>query len=718
MKTKSKLHLVCSLKNQVLPLHVFVPDTILSSVIWRCNVMQSPQNISGSLKAATTGKNKWKVRQKVQKVQSFIKKLVDPEKEHKLEETRKDMEDKKNKIISLIQDFDEGDKKQLLLKQFQEYEKQCSLIYKAHSDLSKQLKNKVNVHQEGSFWSDLDADSGPEDEKESPSRRIGMPNRNLIEEQNLIWQQDHADKLEINPNQRINEMIKERNDLLNDQESSRKMVEESRKSLEEIKYIDGLKNKREGLELTSTIEKHQDAEKLELIDLSTSMRDIAEEINRSMALKLYEREAEIRHAQDRVDELEAERTLLQEKLAQGKRENFSLREEHARHAAETSAQKKALEDEITNLKLKLDSLQGQKKETEEQLKKKTAEAMRLSIEVKNLEAEVQNLEMKENQLSASVKKLEETEKESLSRMQSLMVQVASLEREVEAAGAEISDLKEQILQQDSQKSDLEKSLKREIADVLESQKITQEEKKALAKKVAEMEREIEATNAEISKLKEYILQQDNQKSGLEIELKTLKREVANLTGSQKITQEEKKTLAKKVSEMEREVEAADAEISELMELIRQQDSQKSDLEIESLKRELTTLAESLKLAREEKKALAKKVAEMEREVEATDAEISELKEPIRHQDSQKSDLEIESPKRKLAALAESLKIAQEEKKALAEKAAEMANEIKQAQDLAAELRESGEQKKEAIRQMCMWFDYRMIMLREKYVRRR
>ncbi|GAB2302183.1 hypothetical protein Dimus_036200 [Dionaea muscipula] len=349
-------------------------------------------------------------------------------------------------------------------------------------------------------------------------------------------------------------------------------------------------------------------------------------------------EEEIKRRQTLVDELVAESTSLNEKLAQQEREHFSTREMHETHSAQVSAQIKALEDKINNFKVELDSLQGQKRETEELLESKTAEANQLSEEATNLRAEIMLLEMaveeKQDQLTASLKKHEDSKNESTSRIQSLTAQVAMLVQEVEALHGQESKLEEQILRQSGEKeglvfemecskqeaSHLKQQLEQEVAHFNESLKVAEEEKNLLAVKVAAMDEEIkqglgiiEHLKIDCSHLKEKMAEDKREQSSAQ---EAYEARISEATARVKLLEEQ--AIGLKL-ELENEKEshglklmAATQEISGLKE------------HLDLAKQEVIELIEAKTTTEEEKGSLITKVSVMEEEIKRGQTLIDEL----------------------------------------------------------------------------------------------
>ncbi|GLU05935.1 hypothetical protein SLE2022_230080 [Rubroshorea leprosula] len=299
----------------------------------------------------------------------------------------------------------------------------------------------------------------------------------LVENGELKPQVDAAGKIEAEANRKLEDMSKENDNLIREKENAIKRVEEGEKIIEDLgSMVDRLReenvNLRQELETVrgefSNVQQQLESAEHQLSDLSQSLKTGREE-NESLNLKLSEALNEIQLAGKRTEEQVAEIGNLNEKLGNKVRELSTLTEMHEAHGNQSSAQIKELEAVVMGLELALESSQAHNRDVEVQIERKATELKQLGEENAAMQARIVVLETmsakREDVLSALAKKLKGNETESLSRVDNLTVQVNNLLVDVESLRSQKAELEEQMVYQDQMAADLEhtvEDLKRDI----------------------------------------------------------------------------------------------------------------------------------------------------------------------------------------------------------------------------------------------------------------
>ncbi|GLT67903.1 hypothetical protein SLA2020_401770 [Shorea laevis] len=302
----------------------------------------------------------------------------------------------------------------------------------------------------------------------------------LVENGELKPKVDAAGKIEAEANRKLEEMSKENDNLIMEKENAIKRVEEGEKIIEDLgSMVDRLReenvNLRQELETVrrefSNVQQQLESSEHQLSDLIQSLKTGREE-NESLNLKLSEALNEIQLAGTRTEKQVAEIGNLNEKLGDKVRELSTLTEMHEAHGNQSSARIKELEAVVMGLELALESSQAHNRDVEVQIERKATELKQLGEENAAMQARIVVLETlsakREDVLSALAKKLTDNETESLSRVDNLTVQVNNLLADVESLRSQKAELEAQMVYlqlKDQMAADLERTvedLKRDI----------------------------------------------------------------------------------------------------------------------------------------------------------------------------------------------------------------------------------------------------------------
>lgn len=244
-----------------------------------------------------------------QQIKSFFEHHADPDKHERLKQTRKDMEEKKDKIIKLIkaeqQDGSNG-KANSLEELINDYHKQYESLYEDHLNLTEELKKKAhrkkNKDQDkgkkssSSSSSDSDSDSDSEEVTNGLQQRIiELENENaelrtkMVDlELNLRSSERKADELSRGNNQSHDQLVAELQTTIEDLKRDLEMdkdesttIEEKNRNLEVMLRLSNQK-KRVAEQILSEKEDKNAALSQTVQEYSSMIKDMSEKLNGSL----------------------------------------------------------------------------------------------------------------------------------------------------------------------------------------------------------------------------------------------------------------------------------------------------------------------------------------------------------------------------------------------------------------------------------------------------
>lgn len=279
-------------------------------------------------------------------IKSFFERHTDPEKHEKLKETRKDMEEKKKRILTLMESPEENDgfpkeepKRGTLAELIEEFHRQYESLYSHYDHLTEELKKKVRTQNQkketfsssSGSGSDSDSDHSSK-EKDSKNGKVetvedlkveveGLDQEKsklLAETEELKLRLESAVKTEVELNQQIEELVIKK-DALN-------KFEEGNQNVESLKaQVDQLQSEKQSLEL-----------ELEVNNLS-QMRE-----KREMQEQFESKAEEVTELRGQISQLQVISKEREEQIS-------SLKEKLEADENEFNSRIEALREQVNNL---------------------------------------------------------------------------------------------------------------------------------------------------------------------------------------------------------------------------------------------------------------------------------------------------------------------------------------------------------------------------------
>ncbi|KAE9597809.1 hypothetical protein Lal_00013885 [Lupinus albus] len=458
---------------------------------------------------------------------------------------------------------------------------------------------------------------------------------------------------------------------------------------------------------------------------------VAEEENESLKSKLSQVTYEVQLAHNRIQELEAESIQLKEFLDDRYREASSLIQKHAGYQNESSSKIKELEAQVAKLELGIDM--------EDKIKNGTTEARELG-ELQNKISEHET-KCKERQelLSALMKKLEDIDNDSLSKIAYLTSQIHKLLSDSSTLHAQKIELEEQIIFISNEASDQVKSvtdeakrlqlevesLQYQISDweiqlvekvqenfeyTIRMQALKEEiDRKALEQEI--LKRDLEEKGYDINTLLEKVrmleikLGLSNQKLRVAEQLLTEKEE--SFTKLEEKFRQEQMALEDKVTTLSAIISANNEAFQEIISDIKENvSSVMTSIETVSLKfsDDCKNYEASIANISHELQVAKTCVSEMNKEKEELKNERQHLLEKLKSKNKEELALKVVVERLEAKARREELKKTNLNANVveLKKKIEELEKGMKEKNDGMLNL---GEEKREAIRQLCLWIDY-------------
>uniref|UniRef100_A0A5B6YSV3 Putative intracellular protein transport protein USO1-like n=1 Tax=Davidia involucrata TaxID=16924 RepID=A0A5B6YSV3_DAVIN len=390
--------------------------------------------------------NSWK-----DSIESFASHL-DPERDQELKGTKIEIDEKVTKIMKLIKnknkDRKDGNLRRdsQLVEFIQDFHKQYQSLYSLYDNLRGEVRDKVHDRKkkEGSSSPTPSSDSESYYSPDEIGGKTSPSKSGLNKAKDNFKQKLETSNLEVaDMRNKLTSMGEEKEALNSKYMASLNKIQESEK------IIKGLRIE---AEQTACI-------KQKLLDESSQLKE-----------KLVEREKELlsltkRHqvhgseASARITELESQVTSMKLEL-----ENLT-----EKLASSTLHEQRTLEEkEGLRLQVKdLDSLRSQKSELEEQIRGKNHEANQLRVEKEGLNArmlaveksQVERLEGLDYDASAQIEALREQINSLQQELDSLHTEKLQIEREKQESSESLTQLEQQMMELTSKISDQERTLK-------------------------------------------------------------------------------------------------------------------------------------------------------------------------------------------------------------------------------------------------------------------
>ncbi|XP_021289113.1 golgin subfamily B member 1-like [Herrania umbratica] len=285
-----------------------------------------------------------------------------------------------------------------------------------------------------------------------------------------------------------------------------------------------------------------------------------------------------------------------------------------------------LEEQLTGLKTELESLHHQKRDLEDQLDGKTAEAKQQGKTNKALYSEFELIPKEEGDaVTKLMEQIMDNENNLMSKIEDSMAQVSNLKKEVDYLRAQKCEAEGSIACKSSESFDQENVMREEL-DSLRSQKTESEillETKS---------KEISQYLIQVKSLKEELVRKSavqqktiEEKEGLQVQVMNLESEVHTLRKQKNISEDEVRSNIREINQLREEKGNLLARILELETLFRerglelsavQEDSKsiniKVNAQIRTLNAEVELLQQKLDSLKMEKSQLELQIADQQR----------------------------------------------------------------------------------------------------------
>ncbi|KAL8138801.1 hypothetical protein V2J09_004802 [Rumex salicifolius] len=546
-----------------------------------------------------------------QQVKSLFEKHVDQDQREQLKKTRKDMEDRKEKIIRLVKDEEQdgsNGRSKSLQELVKDYHKEYESLYELYRNLTGELKKKVysrNEDKEKFSSSSSDSDS---DEDRSPKRKGGKNGdlQNDVDQERLQLISEN-DELKA----RLEELTKEKSILTEEKESAIKRAEEAEANVLELKdNVDGLKN---------DIEKEWEPK---TVALTSKLNDLEKE---------------------------------GERLSAQKRE---LEEQLINKSSEASDQMKEVFDQLNNFQKELMTLATIKAEMETELERKSHEVSENMNQIGNLTGKLANSE-------ADQKRIIEEKNSIESEVVSLHDEKSKLEEEIRTVTTENTELRSKVI-------DLEMNLRsaeRNAEDLSKGNESSDQLIIELQTTIEDLKRDIEMDKDEL----------------MTIEEKNRNLEVMLRLSNQKLRVTEQLLSEKEASHnaLEEKIIALSQTLESYSDMIREI-SEQANASLAALERAITIKFD------EDNGGLAKRLSMVSGEVRSAKSWVVETRAENVVMKEKIEKLEMEAEKERV------------EKEEIVRKLSQMDKDVRDKEDRLLGL---GDEKREAIKQLCVWIEY-------------
>ncbi|GJY50991.1 COP1-interactive protein 1 [Tanacetum coccineum] len=585
------------------------------------------------------------------RLKSIVGSLVDPDRDEELKGSNIETEDNYNQILELLKEEDQQDKSKLI-ELIEEFHNRYQSIYVRYDQITGKLKEKVYSKKEKDSSSSSSSDSDSDDS----SKKNGSKNGKLKNKTQTVTYTE------------VEELKKRLAVETEEKEALISQVQETEKILNESKLQTGRLQK-ENAKLLSEFEDV----KGELLKMNEKLKTTENEVsNLNQKVETTELKNET---------LSVECSLLREKLTDKETELFKQMEMHESFKNEAERKTRGIEYE-------LESIRFHKTEIEKQ---------------------------KEDEILALQKKLEEEKTESQSQIDLLTEKIYSLQVELESMSTQKQESDNQVQKLGLEISDYLikiESLTEEVANKNRDQEKLLEENKTSESKIKVLESKLKETleskDQIVDQLEETI---EDLRSDLEIkgdELNTLTEMIRNLEvkirlANQKLrvteqvlngTENEHATKEEKLHQENKSLIEKNTTLTQTIATIKR--------EVQEKVNEILSGTDSLIVKFEEDYGhVTTRVYEITNEVQAARVQFKNMKEDMTQKvEEMTMKLEVSAGENEtLMKSLEDLKTGIAKKD---EKIIELENTIRLKDEGILDL---GEDKREAIKQLCIWADY-------------
>ncbi|KAF5734765.1 leucine-rich repeat-containing protein [Tripterygium wilfordii] len=627
-----------------------------------------------------------------------------------------DKQDKESSSSSSDSDSDKsskhkGDKNGKMEGEFRKMMDELKLELEAAKSEVTDLKRELIVTREEKEALDLEYQTALSRIKEADEANRDMmleADRLTVEKSELLAEKEKLDqdlyiagKIEAEQSQRLENIDAERHNLLVEKETAMRRIEEGEKITEDLKTtVDRLEAEK------ATLGQELETLKVEISDFEKMAKHRENEIS-ALIRRLEDNENE---SVSRTENLTAQINSLLADMDSLRAHRAELEVRILFESGEASTQVKGLVDQVNMLQQELESLNSQKAELEMQLEKKTQEITEQLIQVENMKEQILGMTNDQHRLHE--------EKESLTE------QINHLQREVNSLCIQKSELEEHIktsiLENTQLREEKEYKLNLEVAQKKIGEMAEEFRRKIEAKiqKVAELEeiieelrRDVEVKGDELNTLVDYVrtlevkLRLSNQKLRVTEQLLTEKEESfrdneAKFLEEQKILEERITSLAQSLAANS---EAYDKMITDVSGKVKNTMAG-ADIVIHKFEEDFGNYESCIVTVSKELQSAMHWVRETNNEREQLKTEISSLCMELKDKKEQESMFrervgELEMKARKVEG----------EKEILIKTVQQLEMKVEVLQKITKEKDEGisglGEEKREAIRQLCLWIDY-------------
>nr|XP_043628682.1 COP1-interactive protein 1-like [Erigeron canadensis]XP_043628683.1 COP1-interactive protein 1-like [Erigeron canadensis] len=647
------------------------------------------------------------------RIKSMVGGLIDIDKDEELKGSNIETEDNYKKIIELVNEDDQQDKNKLV-GLLEEFHNRYQSIYERYDNITGKLKEKVRSKKE----KEKDSSSSSSSDSDDSSNKNGSKNGKLENQIDMVTdslkEELQAANIEIDELKRKLKVETEEKIVLKSQ------VTETEEMFNELKLqSDGL---------------HEENSKL-----------LAE--NRDLSLKLENFTVVESELYRKIEDINRENTgLIMEKETA-----LTTIEELRAIIVELKGEKKDLESELVGLKCEFSEMKDKLQTTEEEISILFQKLENAELENKTLSVECsqlrEQLAEKENELSMQTEMNESFKNEAESKMSGIREELESLrfqkteiekqkedeilalqenlnnlQRELESLHIQVNDKQlelESIIIQKLESENLIKCLKEEITNMNSDQERLLGEKEIHRSLIKELENKIEEMSNEIQsghQSKEQIVDQleetiEDLKSDLEMrgdEINTLTETVRNLEVKIRLANQKLRVTEQMLNETEHDHATKEEKLHQENKTLMDKMSTLSQTitaikqEVQEKVHETLTGIDSLNVKFEEDYGhLTTRVYEIRNEIQAAQIQVKHMNEDTKQKTEEMvTKLKVSAGENaSLMKSLENMKIGIVKKD---EKIGELENTILMKEEWISGF---GEDKREAIKQLCIWADY-------------
>ncbi|XP_056173619.1 COP1-interactive protein 1-like [Syzygium oleosum] len=461
------------------------------------------------------------------------------------------------------------------------------------------------------------------------------------------------------------------------QESSESMMQMENQKSEVAKQSEDL---RRLLKEKEDVHKTSSADLMLEVDSLINHRSQLEEQIRSKSVESDRLQEEKRRLQDRVLELER-------KLSEKEDEFSALREKLEQGETEALAKMMALETQINNLREDLDLSQSQKTQLELQLEKERQESSESMMQMENQKSEVAN---QSEDLRKLLKEKEDAHK-TLSEEHTLVGSFFQKCKEnLERAESRMKEMEAEFRSKFHLRDQTVADLEEMVEDLRRDQDLKEEEISSLTENVRNIEVKLRLSNQKLRVTEQLLTEKEESfrkaEAKFQLEQRALEERIASLCETIASNKEAYQKMITKVSEVvngsfvawEAVVQKFDTEFNNYGNCI---------LEVYN---DLNTVKSWVRDANNAKRRLGKEVCELAEQLKVKKEEELFLKHQVEKVKAHASEEEAEKGKLTIAL------------NRIEKKAEELETTLKDKDEAIFGL---GEEKREAIRQLCIWIDY-------------